>query len=376
MDSSSPLFPTTYADILARVDSVDPIRYAATRNFIDGAVTRLSPYLSRGVITLPQVVASVLQRGYVPERIEKFLQELAWREYYQRVWQHLGDGLFNDIRQPQQPVRHRQMVSAIADAQTGIHALDEQVKLLYETGYMHNHVRMYVAAIACNLAQAHWAQPSRWMYYHLLDGDLASNTCSWQWVAGSFASKKYIANQENINKYLYTDQRHTFLDQSYDALMRWQTPEVLMPETALELVTVLPEAAPLRLDVNRPLLLYNSYHLNVEWRRQEAANRVLVLEPSHFQKYPVSEKVIAFILALSKNITGMQVFVGEVNDLPSLSVFPAVISVAHPTTQHYPGQREEGSWLFPEVKGYCNSFSAYWKKTRPYLFGKAARQTK
>lgn len=56
--------------------------------------------------------------------------------------------------------------------------------------------------LTCTIAQPHWLNPARWMNCHLLDGDLASNMLSWQWVASSFSSKKYYANQENINKYI------------------------------------------------------------------------------------------------------------------------------------------------------------------------------
>mgnify|MGYP006195700273 CR=1 FL=1 len=68
---------------------------------------------------------------------------------------------------------------------------------------------MYLAAMVCNNAKSHWLTPARWMYYHLLDGDLASNALSWQWVAGTFSHKKYIANQQNINKYLFNEHYKT-----------------------------------------------------------------------------------------------------------------------------------------------------------------------
>ena len=84
-------FPTDYNSILNRIDSIDPLQYAKTRNYIDGAVTRLSPYISRGVIRLQHIKDTVLAKGHKIYQIEKFLQELAWREYWQRVWWQLGD---------------------------------------------------------------------------------------------------------------------------------------------------------------------------------------------------------------------------------------------------------------------------------------------
>jgi deoxyribodipyrimidine photo-lyase len=164
-------FPTDYPSILERVDKIDPVLYGKTRNFVDGAVTYLSPYISRGVISVKQVQDRILAKGYPPAVIEKFLQELAWREYFQRVWQAKGDALFTDLKQPQADVAHYQICSALIEANTGIEAIDNAIKLFYETGYLHNHVRMYVASIACNLGKGHWSMPAKWMYYHLLDGN-------------------------------------------------------------------------------------------------------------------------------------------------------------------------------------------------------------
>ncbi|MFM7485538.1 MAG: hypothetical protein ACKO13_01325, partial [Cytophagales bacterium] len=78
-ENKSP-FPTDYGSIMERVNRINPIQYGKTRNFIDGAVTYLSPYISRGVISTKQVKDIVLAKGYHPAVIEKLLQELAWRE--------------------------------------------------------------------------------------------------------------------------------------------------------------------------------------------------------------------------------------------------------------------------------------------------------
>ncbi|MDX1409150.1 MAG: FAD-binding domain-containing protein, partial [Saprospiraceae bacterium] len=197
-------FPARYEDIVARIDHIDPVAYGRTRNYLDGAVTRLSPYISRGVISTRQVMNRVLDRGYNPARIEKFLQELAWRDYWQQVWVALGEGINYDLRRPQEQVEHWVMPKAVAEAATGIDAVDAGIRELYDTGYMHNHLRMYLAAITCNIGRSHWRTPAQWMYYHLLDGDWASNALSWQWVAGTNSRRKYIANQDNINKFCHT----------------------------------------------------------------------------------------------------------------------------------------------------------------------------
>jgi len=96
---------------------------------------------------------------------------------------------------------------------------------------------MYTAMLACNIACSHWSLPAKWMYYHLLDGDLASNTLSWQWVAGSFSSKKYYANQENINKYSGRNQQQSYLSFDYDAITKMPIPIALQEITSIELKT-------------------------------------------------------------------------------------------------------------------------------------------
>lgn len=361
-----PIFPTDYKSILERIENIDPVKYARTRNFADGDVTYLSPYISRGVISLQQVMQHALKK-YKPHQIEKFLQELAWREYWQRVWQSIGDTIFTDIKQEQPDIVHRKMVAAIENADTGIEAIDEHIERLYETGYMHNHLRMYVSSIACNIAKAHWLQPSQWLYYHLLDGDLASNSLSWQWTAGAFSSKKYYCNQENINRYTNSNQQHSFLDDSYEAITAMRIPEVLQEKSNFFPKTTLPKTLELSLKDDLPVIIYNSYNLDPTWHTDEAANRILLLEPAHFKKYPVSDKVIQFIIDLSKNIEGIQIFTGNFQDLQTLAGNKQIIFKVHPTTVHYAGIAEKYDDLFPEVTGYFSSFFSYWKKCAKYL---------
>jgi deoxyribodipyrimidine photo-lyase len=201
-----------------------------------------------------------------------------------------------------------------------------------------------------------------------LDGDIASNNCSWQWVAGAFSSKKYYCNQENINKYTHSNQVGTFLDDSYEYIASMQVPDSLKAIASLQLNTILPDTNFPVLELTKPTLLYNSYNLDPTWRANENVNRILLLEPSHFKANPVSEKVLQFIFELSENIAGVQVFIGEIPQIIALynqsdmDYRELLISKEHPAFEYYPGIKDQREWMFPSVTGYYPSFFKFWEK--------------
>ena len=363
-------FPTEIDRILERIDKIDPLKYGRSRNFIDGDVTYLSPYISRGVISVKMVRDAVLKRGYKPYEIQKFIQELVWREYWQRIWQQKGDEIFNDLKQPQKDYEHEEISTAITKADTGIEAIDEYINQLYEQGYMHNHIRMYVASIACNIGKAHWLKPAQWLYYNLLDGDVASNHLSWQWVCGSASSKKYYCNQENINKYTGSKQTKTFLDKEYEELVTLAVPNNLRDTSVLNLQTVLPKYNLFEIDNSKPTCIYNSYNLDPYWRKDEDVNRLLLLEPSHFKKYPVNEHVIEFIIALSKNIEGISIYVGEYDEV--LQKYPnnksEIFCKENPAFNYAEAIVDNRDWISEKVTGNITSFFSFWNKVEKTLF--------
>jgi deoxyribodipyrimidine photo-lyase len=277
-----------------------------------------------------------------------------------------------DIRFDQEDVLTHDMPTAFVDATTGIEAIDLGIQALYETGYMHNHLRMYIAGIACNMSGAHWRTPSKWLYYHLLDGDLASNTCSWQWNAGAFSSKKYIAIQTNINDYTGSTQRKTFLDHTYDDIWTTKVSDNMKEYAPLTLTTPLPESSEISLDPTLPLIIYTDYSIRPDWMSDIGANRVLVLSPSHFARFPVSAKVIQFILSLARdNIEGIQVYIGEIESLRD--EFRQISEEEIYLTDHilYSGitglTKTPYPYMVPEVTQYCTSFFAYWKLAERYV---------
>ncbi|MDC6468227.1 FAD-binding domain-containing protein, partial [Flavobacteriaceae bacterium] len=203
--------------------------------------------------------------------------------------------------------------------------------------------------------------------YHLLDADWASNALSWQWVAGTNSNKKYIANQDNINKYCHTKQSNTFLDISYDDFDTLKIPEVLLEMDSCLLKTPMPEKESIKIDEKKPTYIYNFYNLDPLWDQEICANRILLLEPSHFNQYPISLNSMNFMLEFSKNnIDNIQLYVGEFNDF-ILDHAPSEVNYKeHPLNSHYSGIKVPRDFIF-DVKGYYPSFFSYWKKCKKEL---------
>ena len=192
---------------LAALAALNPVRYAASRNHLDGAVSGLSPYIRHGVLTLAQVRDVVLQRmGGGPGPVsEKLLQELAWRDYWQRLWIRLGDGVWENL----EPLKTghsaaayaRELPDDIREGRSGLACVDAFARQLIDTGWLHNHARMWLAAYVVHWRRVRWQAGARWFLRHLLDGDAASNNLSWQWVASSFSSKPYLFNRANLERF-------------------------------------------------------------------------------------------------------------------------------------------------------------------------------
>jgi len=149
-------FPPTREAALARLAAVDPAGYTRRRNYLDGPVTRLSPYFSHGLLDMPEALQRLRTRAPLPLQ-HKLVFELAWREYFQHVWRHLGEEILADIRSPVSAAAYAQSLPAdISAARTGVPVIDEGVRTLYQTGYLHNHARMWLASYVVHVRKVHW----------------------------------------------------------------------------------------------------------------------------------------------------------------------------------------------------------------------------
>ncbi|MHC5797945.1 FAD-binding domain-containing protein [Lacisediminihabitans sp. FW035] len=203
--------PTRAAGLEALTDFVPRAGrdYARDRNHDTGPsrlnVSGLSPYLRHRILTEWEVIAAVLERHPLAA-CEKFVQEVFWRTYWKgwleqrpEVWRRYRRDLAELELSGDHP--SHDVAEAMA-GRTGIDAMDAWVRELVDTGYLHNHTRMWFASIWIFTLGLPWQLGADFFYQHLLDGDAASNTLSWRWVAGlQTAGKTYLATASNIARF-------------------------------------------------------------------------------------------------------------------------------------------------------------------------------
>lgn len=187
------------------LQKVDAAQYAKSRNFFTGAVTRLSPYIRYGVLSLAEIRDYVRDRIQHPDEATKLINELGWRDYWQRLYAKLGDGIWQDRESYKTGWTAKDYAQTLPDditsGTTGLVCIDSFSSDLRSTGYLHNHGRLWIAAYIVHWRRIRWQAGATWFLKHLLDGDPASNNMSWQWVASTFSHKPYYFNRENLERY-------------------------------------------------------------------------------------------------------------------------------------------------------------------------------
>ena len=170
-------------------------------------VSCLSPFIRRRILHEEQVL-SVCLENFQYLQIEKFIQEVFWRTYWKGwlegrkvIWKSYNENLSSLKKNAHKKPYQKQYSQAIL-GNTGIECFDAWVSELLETGYLHNHSRMWFASIWIFTLKLPWELGADFFYKNLLDADPASNTLSWRWVAGlQTKGKIYLANEENIEKF-------------------------------------------------------------------------------------------------------------------------------------------------------------------------------
>jgi hypothetical protein len=190
-------------------------RYAETRNADDGPaaggrgnVSQLSPWLHAGLIGEAEVLEAVLGQ-HSPRAAEKFIAEVFWRIYFKgyleqrpAIWADYAKGVECALGAIERNAGLRTAYAEATEGRTGIEAFDVWAKELTQTGYLHNHARMWFASIWIFTLKLDWRLGADFFLRHLMDADAASNTLSWRWVAGLHTKgKHYLARADNIARY-------------------------------------------------------------------------------------------------------------------------------------------------------------------------------
>jgi deoxyribodipyrimidine photo-lyase len=391
-------FEPTVKAARARLVNINPAMYAKSRNSLDGSVTRLSPYITHGILTIPEAVAHLMGK-YRLNFDDKLAFEFAWREFFHHVWLHLGNGILSDIKPPCWPGKYAELVpDDVLTGKTGVPAIDRAVAELYSTGYLHNHARMWLASYVVHLRKVHWLVGAEWMYSHLIDGDLGSNHLSWQWVAATFSSKPYLFNAENIEKFAPAQwhSKGTSIDCDYSLLEEIaRTRPDVGPESEIKrkfvTAAIKPEvfsSPPTEilarkeyqdwLKISPPDLPKKGLvHLVHPWNMSEylvkaagTKRRLAVIHLPFHAAHPWSMARWEFVLARMRAVSDM-VFIGDVQML-----IPNLMSV-HAVHTDNPGYRdllvgladkdlqlETEPTQFTAPAEMCSSFTRFYQQTR------------
>ena len=183
--------------------------YSRSRNFDFGPEKRnnvscLSPYITHGILNEIEIIKKSLSR-FSFSKNEKFIQEVLWRTYW-KGWMELRPDVWNDYLINLKSIKKKytkdtNYLKAI-EGETNIECYNEWVKELKTYNYLHNHTRMWFASIWIFTLNLPWQLGAEFFLKHLYDGDAASNTLGWRWVAGiQTQGKHYLASEWNIKKF-------------------------------------------------------------------------------------------------------------------------------------------------------------------------------
>ncbi len=183
--------------------------YSKLRNFDFGPEKRsniscLSPYITHGIINEQEVIQKALSK-FSFSKNEKFIQEVLWRTYW-KGWLELRPNVWADylieLNQIKNEFKDNKDYIAAIEGKTKVDCFNEWVKELKESNYLHNHTRMWFASIWIFTLELPWQLGAEFFMQHLYDGDAASNTLGWRWVAGvQTQGKHYLASEWNIKKF-------------------------------------------------------------------------------------------------------------------------------------------------------------------------------
>jgi hypothetical protein len=283
------IFKTTREEALQDLENYinkEIINYSTQRNFDFGPgkrknVSCLSPYISHRLITEYEVAKKVLNK-FPYQKVEKYIQEIFWRVYW-KGWLELRPQVWTDFTEDLKGIEEDKNYQIAVSGKTEIQCFNDWVNELKENNYLHNHTRMWFASIWIFTLNLPWQKGAEFFMKYLYDGDAASNTLSWRWVAGlQTKGKHYVAQSWNISK--FTNNKYKDIGLNEDA-----TPLVDKREYKLSSLEINKE------DLESKTLIFFESELNIETLNlKDYQNIYCVFLSNEKRKIKFDEKVINF----------------------------------------------------------------------------------
>ena len=267
--------------------------YSKLRNFDYGPDNRsniscLSPYITHGVISELEVIKKSLSK-FSFSKNEKFIQEVLWRTYW-KGWLELRPNVWtdylNELKKIREEFKDNQNYRNAIEGNTNIECFNEWIKELKETNYLHNHARMWFASIWIFTLDLPWQLGAEFFMKHLYDGDAASNTLGWRWVAGiQTQGKNYLASEWNIKK--FTNNRFSNIKLNENAPPK--TSEKTYAASKLEF------NSPQNLEEKNLLIFENNLSFEIsDFKDQKFKKVFLISNKNENRTIELSEKLVKF----------------------------------------------------------------------------------
>ncbi len=214
-------FITSRSEALGKLNKYiesDISNYNTKRNFDFGVTNRsnvscLSPYITHRLITEYEIAKLVLKK-YPFQKVDKFIQEIFWRIYW-KGWLELRPKVWTDFTEDLKIIEEDENYLKAVNGETEIECFNDWVNELKNFNYLHNHTRMLFASIWIFTLGLPWQKGAEFFMKHLYDGDAASNTLSWRWVAGiQTKGKNYLAQSWNISKFTNNKYKNVKLNET------------------------------------------------------------------------------------------------------------------------------------------------------------------
>ena len=260
--------------------------YNFKRNFDLGPndksnVSCLSPYISHRLITEYEVAKIVLAK-FPYQKVEKYIQEIFWRVYW-KGWLELRPQVWSDFTEDLKALKEDDNYKKAINGETQIKCFNDWVNELKENNYLHNHTRMWFASIWIFTLNLPWQKGAEFFMKHLFDGDAASNTLSWRWVAGlQTKGKHYVAQAWNISK--FTNNKYQNVKLNENAMPLTDKREYKLSRINLDYDD----------NANENLLVFEN-ELNLENQKlKNYKNIYLILLTNEVRKIKLEKKVLDF----------------------------------------------------------------------------------